>query len=387
MSKKAALNLPQVDFSVAIIALVLMAIGSVMIISSSLPYAETQNYSTSFYFAYRHFIYLGLGLMAAIVCMSIPVSFWQKYGPSLLVLSIFLLIAVLIFGRTVNGSRRWIVLGPITVQVSELVKLFVIAYIAGYLVRRSDEIQTQIKGFVKPLLVLGVITVLLVLEPDFGAAAVITVTTLGMMFLAGAKLWQFIALSLTVTGALSLVAISQPYRLERLTVFLDPWKDPFGAGYQLTQSLIAYGRGGWFGEGLGNSIQKLSYLPEAHTDFVFAVYAEEFGFVGVSVVLALFFLLFYKSMQIARRALEDENTYGAFLAFGISIWIVLQAIVNIGVTNGALPTKGLTLPFISYGGSSLIVCCAAIAILMRIDFETEKQNLSAKNSAKKEVLA
>ncbi|MEE4246934.1 MAG: putative lipid II flippase FtsW [Kangiellaceae bacterium] len=377
-----------IDATTLWIVFVLLAIGGMMIVSTSIPYAERNMVNNEFFYIKRHFIYLTVAMVAGFITLGIRIELLQKYGPWLLLVAIALLIAVLIVGRTVNGSKRWIVLGPITVQVSELVKLFVITYIAGYLVRRTDELQTQFRGFLKPLLVLSLITVLLVAEPDFGAAAVITVTVLAMMFLAGAKLWQFILLSLCVGAALFAVAISQPYRYERLMVFLDPWKDPYGSGYQLTQSLIAYGRGEWFGEGLGNSIQKLSYLPEAHTDFVFAVFAEEFGFIGVMVVLALFLLLFYRCMSISRQALKLQQAYSAYLAYGISIWLTLQALVNIGVSSGALPTKGLTLPFISYGGNSLVVCCVAIAIILRVHYESQiviNKSSKAKPKKKKSV--
>lgn len=383
MSNTLTANFAQtLDSKLIAIVFTLLAVGGVMIVSTSIPFADKSMSGNAFYFVQRHFIYLLVAIAAGFVTLGIKIEFWQKHGPWLLVAAIVLLIAVLVIGRTVNGSRRWIVLGPITIQVSELVKLFVITYIAGYLVRRTDELQTQIRGFIKPLLVVSIITVLLVAEPDFGAAAVICATTMTMLFLAGAKLWQFLMLSVCVGIALFGVAISQPYRYERLLVFLDPWKDPFGSGYQLTQSLIAYGRGEWFGEGLGNSIQKLSYLPEAHTDFVFAVFAEEFGFVGVALVIALFLMLFIRGMKIARNALKQQNAYAAYLSYGISIWLILQAIVNIGVSSGALPTKGLTLPFISYGGNSLVVCCVAIGILLRVNYECSQASPKKKKKEK-----
>ncbi|NVJ60786.1 MAG: putative lipid II flippase FtsW [Gammaproteobacteria bacterium] len=385
MSKTKALNLQvlsTIDIKIIFLVLCLLAIGGMMIVSSSVPYAEKQFDGNSLYFVKRHFIYLAVALMAAYITLGIKIELWEKYGPWLLIISIFLLVAVLFVGRTVNGSRRWIALGPITIQVSELVKLFVITYIAGYLVRRTDELQTQFQGFIKPLIVVSIITVLLVAEPDFGAAAVIAATTMIMLFLAGARLWQFVLLSVAVGGALSLVLVSQEYRYERLMIFLDPWKEPYGAGYQLIQSLIAYGRGELFGEGLGNSVQKLAYLPEAHTDFVFAVFAEEFGFIGVASVIILYLYLFIKGMSIARAALKNNLTYAAYISYGISIWLVLQAIVNIGVSSGALPTKGLTLPFISYGGNSLVVCCIAIAILLRVHFETQQSQTSGKKKTK-----
>lgn len=371
-SSSIALNSSQaIDLRLLWIVLSLLAVGGLMIVSTSIPYAERMVSNNPLFYVQRHFMYLAVALVAFYVTLGIKIELWQKYGPWLLIVSIALLVLVLLVGRTVNGSKRVIALGPITVQVSELVKLFVITYIAGYLFRRTDELQTQVRGFIKPLIVVSLITVLLVAEPDFGAAAVITATTLSMMFLAGARLWQFVLLSGGVGLAMVGLAISQPYRIQRLQVYLDPWQDPYGAGYQLTQSLIAYGRGQWFGEGIGNSIQKMSYLPEAHTDFVFSVFAEEFGFVGVTVVIVLFLMLFVRGMQIARNALKQQQAYAAYLAYGISIWLTLQAMVNIGVSSGALPTKGLTLPFISYGGNSLVVCCVAIAILMRVNFETQ----------------
>ncbi|WP_144393696.1 putative lipid II flippase FtsW [Pleionea sediminis] len=372
-----------IDTKLLMTVFVLLAIGGMMVVSTSIPYAEKHIEANAFFFIKRHFAYLAIALVAAYVTLGLRIELWQKYGPYLLIVSIILLVAVLFIGRTVNGSKRWIAIGPITVQVSELVKLFVITYIAGYLVRRTDELQTQIQGFIKPLLVVSLITVLLVAEPDFGAAAVIAITTLSMMFIAGAKLWQFILLSGGVGAALFGVAISQPYRYERLMVFLDPWKDPFGSGYQLTQSLIAFGRGNWFGEGLGNSIQKLSYLPEAHTDFVFAVFAEEFGFIGVLAVVALFLFLFWRGMKIAREALKLQQAYSAYLAYGITIWLTLQALVNIGVSSGALPTKGLTLPFISYGGNSLVVCSVAISILLRVHYETQSELAKSSRSKRR----
>lgn len=358
------------DRPLVIATMLLTALGMVMVTSSSLYYAENSMSGQTYYFVIRHLIYLSVAVVAACVVLTQPIKRWQQYGPYLLLLGMALLILVLFAGRVVNGSRRWLAIGPITFQVSELVKLIVVVYLAGYLVRRTDELQTQIKGFIKPLSVLAVITGLLLLEPDFGASVVILATSLAMLFLGGAKLWQFIGLSVAVSGMLGIIAVSQPYRLERLMTFLDPWADPFGSGYQLTQSLIAYGRGSIWGQGLGNSLQKLSYLPEAHTDFAFAVLAEELGLVGVALVLGLFFVFFQRAMKIGRKALLQQRPYAAYLAYGIGFWLTFQALINMGVTSGALPTKGLTLPLISYGGNSLVICCMAIALLLRIDYET-----------------
>ncbi|TQV75281.1 putative lipid II flippase FtsW [Aliikangiella marina] len=364
--------------------LILIAIGMIMVTSSSLYYAENGIKSGENHFVIRHLIYLLIACVSVSVVLTQPIERWQKYGPYLLVLGLFLLVLVLFAGRTVNGSRRWLAIGPLTFQVSEAIKLFVIVYLAGYLVRRTDELQTQIKGFAKPLLVLALITGLLLLEPDFGASVVILATSLAMLFLGGARLWQFIGLSGAVAGILGIIAVSQPYRMERLMTFLDPWADPFGSGYQLTQSLIAFGRGSLFGQGLGNSLQKLSYLPEAHTDFIFAVLAEELGLIGVAFVLCLFFVFFYRAMQIGRKALILDNPYAAYLAYGIGFCLTFQALINMGVTSGALPTKGLTLPFISYGGNSLIGCGTAVAILLRVDYENRlKEAGIVKQSPKK----
>ncbi len=365
------------------VVIILMAAGMIMVTSSSLHYAQNEFSGHSYHFVNRHIIYLLITLVAVFVVLSQPIIKWQKYGPYLLIIGIILLTLVLFFGRSVNGSKRVLALGPLTLQVSEFVKLFVIVYIAGYLVRRTDELQTQFVGFMKPLIVLALVTALLLLEPDFGASVVILSTTLAMLFLGGAKLWQFIGLTIGVGIALGGIAINEPYRLRRILSFMDPWADPFGSGYQLTQSLIAYGRGSIFGQGLGNSLQKLSYLPEAHTDFVFAVLAEELGLVGVLIILVLFFILFVRTMKIGRVALLQQRAYSAYLAYGIGFWLTFQALINIGVTSGALPTKGLTLPFVSYGGNSLLVCGVAIAILLRIDFENrliDRKLLSLKDS-------
>jgi cell division protein FtsW len=273
-------------------------------------------------------------------------------------------------GREVNGSTRWLHLGLFNLQASELVKLFVIVYLAGYLVRRGEEVRTTLKGFLKPLVILAALSVLLLLEPDFGTTAVMFATALGMMFLGGVRLWQFSALLALVVAVMAGVALSSPYRLERLTTFLDPWADPFNSGFQLTQALIAIGRGEWLGVGLGGSIQKLFYLPEAHTDFLFAVLAEELGLLGVMTVIVLFTLVVWRAFVIAYRAELSGNRFAGYLAYGIGMWIGLQAFINMGVNMGALPTKGLTLPLMSYGGSSIVVMCMAVALLMRVDYET-----------------
>ncbi len=365
------------------VVIILMTIGLVMVTSSSMHYAQNVFSGHSYHYVNRHIIYMLITLLASVLVLSQPIIKWQRYGPYLLVFGIVLLVVVLFAGRSINGSKRVLALGPLTLQVSEFVKLFIVVYMAGYLVRRTDELQTQFRGFIKPLAVLALISGLLLLEPDFGAVVVILSTSLAMLFLGGARLWQFIGLTVAVGATLGAIAVSQPYRMQRLLTFLDPWSDPFGSGYQLTQSLIAFGRGNIFGQGLGNSLQKLSYLPEAHTDFVFAVLAEELGLIGVFIMLALFFILFVRAMKIGRVALLQQRAYSAYLAYGIGFWLTFQALINIGVTSGALPTKGLTLPFVSYGGNSLLVCGIAIAILLRVDFENrlvDGKLLSVKDS-------
>lgn len=359
------------DMSLLMMVLVLIAIGFIMVSSASMPFADSENYRYNpYHFVLRHAIYIAIGIGAALVTLMVPTNSWLKAGPYLLVSAIILLILVLIIGKEVNGSKRWLDLGLFTVQASELAKLFVVTYLAGYLVRRREELITQIKGFVKPLVILSLVTLTLLMEPDFGASVVIMSTALAMMFLAGARLWQFIVLSGAVGVMLAGLALTQSYRWQRLQSFLDPWQDPFGTGYQLTQSLIAFGRGDLWGLGLGQSIQKLSYLPEAHTDFVFAVLAEELGFIGVVAVLILYACLLTRIMNIGRRAVEVGQLFSGYMAWGLGITLALQAVINIGVNAGLLPTKGLTLPLISYGGSSLIMSCVAIAVILRIDYET-----------------
>jgi cell division protein FtsW len=272
-------------------------------------------------------------------------------------------------GREVNGSRRWLSLGVLTLQSSEIAKLCVIIYLAGYLVRRQQEVREQWSGFIKPMVVLFAVTLLLLLEPDFGATVVTVGTAFAMIFLAGVRLGHFLLVILGSMLALVLLVYIEPYRMQRLITFMDPWADQFNTGYQLTQSLIAFGRGEWFGVGLGNSVQKLFYLPEAHTDFVFAIFAEEFGLLGALTVIGLFSTLIARILQIGRRAEHKQQLFSAYVAFGVALMISAQVFINIGVNIGLLPTKGLTLPFLSYGGSSLIVCCMALGIVFRINRE------------------
>ena len=319
----------------------------------------------------RHLMFLAAGFVVAVLFIAVPSRTWYRYGVPLLLLTVLMLVAVLIpgIGRKVNGSQRWIPLGPINLQVSELAKFVVILFMAGYLERHQRQLRVQWKGFLKPVIVLAFIIFLLLLEPDFGSAVVMSGTVLGMLFIAGVRLWQFSALLVLGVSGLAGIALMSPYRVQRLVTFLDPWADQYNTGYQLTQSLIAFGRGEWLGVGLGNSVQKLFYLPEAHTDFVFAIYAEEFGLVGVAVVIGLYILLVSRVLHVARKALRRQDWFAAYSCFGIAMMVAGQSFINIGVTSGLLPTKGLTLPFISYGGSSLLICSGMVALVLRVSRE------------------
>tara|TARA_R110001583_G_scaffold3965_8_gene23864 strand:+ start:4215 stop:5495 length:1281 start_codon:yes stop_codon:yes gene_type:complete len=370
------------DRSFVVLVLVMYMIGLIMVASSSMPVAE-RLFNNPFHFVIRHTIYIVLSLGIAGVALQIPMAWWQKNSSYLLMFGIFLLVTVLLIGRSVNGSTRWLVLGPITVQAAEPAKLFFFCYLAAYLVRRRDQVMEDWKGFAKPLIVFAILAGLLLRQPDLGTIIVMFVTTFGLLFLAGAKLWQFISLASVGVLLLSLLAIFEPYRWRRITSFLDPWQDPFGSGYQLTQSLMAYGRGEIFGQGLGNSIQKLEYLPEAHTDFVMAVLAEELGFVGIASILALSMILVFKALMLGKKALAKEKFFEAFFAYAIGIWVCFQAAVNVGASAGIVPTKGLTMPLISYGGSSMIIMTLAVVILIRIDHELRMQSIQATSSKRK----
>ncbi|NOE11067.1 cell division protein FtsW [Vibrio cholerae] len=351
------------------IAFGLMLIGLVMVTSASFPISSRLT-DQPFHFMFRHAIFLLLAFLTSSMVLQVPLDRWMKYSSLLLGISFFLLIVVLVVGKSVNGASRWIPLGLFNLQPAEVAKLSLFIFMSGYLVRKHDEVrQTFFGGFLKPIMVFGTLAVLLLGQPDLGTVIVMLVTLFGMLFIAGAKLSQFLALM--VAGVLAVVAliVAEPYRVRRVTSFLDPWEDPFGSGYQLTQSLMAFGRGEWFGQGLGNSIQKLEYLPEAHTDFVFAVLAEELGFIGVVSVLVLIFSLVLKAIFIGKKAFQHDQQFGGYLAFGIGIWFAFQTLVNVGAAAGMVPTKGLTLPLISYGGSSLIIMSVAVSILLRIDHE------------------
>lgn len=354
-------------------ALALLAMGLLMVTSASLVISDKW-FGQPFHFLVRQGTFLLLGLSLAAFILQVPSRVWLKISPMLLGLGLLALVLVLIpgIGRAINGSKRWLHLGPLAFQVSEFVKLTVICYLAGYLHRHNEEVRTRFTGFLKPMILLGLVGGLLLCEPDFGATVVIVTTAMGMMFLAGVRLSQFALLIALVLVGMASLAIMSPYRMARLTSFLDPWSRQFDSGYQLTQSLIAFGRGGFFGVGLGGSIQKLFYLPEAHTDFLFAVLAEELGLFGCLVIIFLFVLLVGRAFFVGMQAQKLGRQAEGYLAYGIGFWMGFQVLVNIGVSTGVLPTKGLTLPLMSYGGSSLLINCLAIALLLRIDYENRK---------------
>jgi cell division protein FtsW len=356
----------------------LLVMGVVMISSASMDMAA-ETMGNSYHYVIRQLMFAGLGCLLALVAVNVPVAWWERSGWLLLGIGLLALVLVLTpLGRTVNGSTRWIPFGLFNVQVSEVAKLCLIAYLAGYVVRRRNELLNTWPGFLKPLVVLGLASVLLVIQPDFGATVVLVTAAAGMIFLNGVRLSRFVPLigTLVVLGAILIV--TQPYRLKRVVSYLDPWKDQFDSGYQLTQSLIAFGRGDWGGVGLGNSIQKLFYLPEAHTDFIFAIIAEEFGLLGSLLVLSLFTLLVVTGFVIARRAEKADMPFGACFAYGLTLLIGLQSGINMAVSTGLLPTKGLTLPLVSYGGSSLMITCICIGVLARVEMERLDQEKLAR---------
>ncbi|WP_457675721.1 putative lipid II flippase FtsW [Thiolapillus sp.] len=357
-----------VDWMLLLAVLALVGLGIVMVSSASLHLAGSGN---SFHYLSKHLIALTLGLIAAFIALQLPSRWWEKGSTWLYFLGLLLLAVVLIpgVGKTVNGATRWVALGPFNLQTSEFMKLFMIFYMSGYLVRRQVEVAHSVWGVIKPLLLLSVAVFMLMAQPDFGTTVVLLATALGLLFLGGAPLWQFALLLLLAVAGGAVLVITSPYRLERVTSFLNPWADPLDSGYQLSQALIAFGRGEWTGVGLGNGIQKQFYLPEAHTDFIMAVIGEEFGLVGTLTVIALFAILVWRAFSIGAAAEALQRRFAAYVCYGIGLWLGMQAFINIGVNVGMLPTKGLTLPFISYGSNSMIIACLAVGVLLRIHWE------------------
>ena len=357
------------------ISLLLVFIGLIMVTSASIS-ISAKEFGDPLHYFWRQSFAAVIGLTFALAFLKVPMRVWEASSMSLLVIAIFLLVLILIpgVGKEVNGSMRWIQLGPFSLQASEPVKLCIIAYLASYLVRHGDTVKTDFKGFIRPVGVLTLISGLLLLEPDFGASVVLFSTALGMLFMAGIPLSRFCAWGAVAISTLATLAILSPYRMQRLMSFVDPWKDPYDSGFQLTQALIAFGRGDWFGVGLGSSIQKLFYLPEAHTDFVFSVVAEELGLLGSLLMILLYSFLVWRAFVIGHISERVEKYFAAYFAYGIGLIIGIQAYINIGVNMGVLPTKGLTLPLMSYGGNSLIVYCMLLGILLRIEYENRQDS-------------
>jgi cell division protein FtsW len=357
-------------------SLSLVFCGLLMVASASLA-VSVKDFGSPFHFFLHQFVYVIIGVGLAVITSKISLAKWQKWAPFLLLLTVLGLVLVLLpgIGKHINGAKRWIGLGFFHLQVSEFAKLAMMVYVASYLTRRHDELHASVWGFIKPLLVLGLFAFLLLLEPDFGATTVIVLVTMGMMFLAGAPLQRFSVLVAIAFVMLASLIYFAPYRVERVLNFLDPWNNAYNGGYQLTQALMAFGRGGVFGVGLGNSVQKLFYLPEAHTDFLFAVIGEELGFCGCMAVVGLYVALIGRVLYLGRRCLRQESWFAAYLAYGLALWLAAQSFINIGVNVGILPTKGLTLPFISYGGSSLLVSSIALGLLLRIAQEAKNPTM------------
>nr|WP_183135201.1 putative lipid II flippase FtsW [Pseudomonas syringae group genomosp. 3] len=372
------------DFPMMVGCLALLGLGLVMITSASSEVAAVQSGNT-LYMMTRHLVYLLIGLGACGVTMMIPVATWQRLGWLMLLGAFGLLLLVLVpgIGREVNGSMRWIGFGAFNVQPSEIAKVFVVIFLAGYLIRQQQEVRESWMGFFKPFIVLLPMAGLLLMEPDFGATVVMMGAAAAMLFLGGVGLFRFSLMVVLAVASVVVLVQAQPYRMARLTNFTDPWADQFGSGYQLTQALIAFGRGEWIGVGLGNSVQKQFYLPEAHTDFVFSVLAEELGVVGSLITVALFLFVAIRGMYIGMWAERAKQFFGAYVAYGLSFLWIGQFLINIGVNVGLLPTKGLTLPFLSYGGSSLVICCASLGLLLRIEWES-RNNMGSEEAEFKE---
>ena len=360
----------QIDSVLLTIFLALLLGGFVILASASISISDNAT-DNPFFYVQRQLIAAAIGGAAGFVCLYVPMQVWRSLSLLLLFVGLALLIVVLLpgVGQEVNGGTRWLRLGVINLQVSEPARFCFLIYLAGYLVRQNKSLRDEFTGFLRPMIVLTVACVLLLAEPDFGAAVVLLATALVMMFVAGARLRDFFLFFMVAAVAIVALVLTEPYRVKRVTGFLDPWADPFNSGFQLTQSLIAIGRGEWFGVGLGESVQKLFYLPEANTDFVFAVYAEEFGLLGSLLLIGLFLALLWRVFKLAMRAADAERFFEAYIAIGLGTWLGIQAFINIGVNMGLLPTKGLTLPLISYGRSSLIITMICISLLFRIHHE------------------
>jgi cell division protein FtsW len=354
----------------------LLALGLVMVYSASIATAEASKFTgyQPTYYLLRHGVFISVGLLAGLFAFQVPVQIWQNYAPHLFLIGAALLVLVLVpgIGREVNGSRRWLSLFIVNLQPSELMKLFAVLYAADYTVRKGKVGHLFSKAFVPMFAVMALVGSLLLLEPDMGAFVVICAIALCTLWLGGFNIKVFAGLLVALPLAFAALILSSPYRMQRVIGFMDPWADPYGKGYQLSHALIAFGRGEWLGVGLGASVEKLFYLPEAHTDFLMAVIAEELGLACVAAVIALFALLVLRAFRIGRHAAFLDRNFSALVAQGIGVWLGVQAIINIGVNMGVLPTKGLTLPFLSFGGSGVVVNCIAAAVLLRVDYENRR---------------
>jgi len=357
------------DLRLLTAAVALLCLGVVMVASATA--SVNNDPGAPLRYAFRHSFAILLGLVGGVAVLGVSLARWERWSTTLYFFGLLLLVLVLVpgVGREVNGAVRWIPLGFITVQSAELMKLFMMLYLAGYLQRRREEVAYSVWGFIKPMLLLVIACALIMLQPDFGTTVVLLATALGMLFMGGVPLWQFSVLFAMAGTTLAGLIVMAPYRLQRVSSFLDPFDDPTGTDYQLSNALVAFGRGEWFGVGLGNSIQKHSYLPEAHNDFLLAIIGEELGFVGVVALILLFVFIVWRAFRIGAKAEVRDARFGAYVAYGCGLWIGLQALIHAGVNLGLLPTKGLTLPLMSYGGNSIIVSCLVIAMLLRIHWE------------------
>jgi len=340
-----------------------------MVISTSIPIGQNL-YKDPFFFVKREIFYFILIFLLSFVFLRIPITSWKEYSNIIIIISTILLVIVLLVGKSVHGSYRWISIGILHIQPAEISKISSFLYISNYLSRKIKEVHNNFWGFLKPMSVIAMESIFLLAEPDLGTVIVLFLTSLSILFLSGAKIKQFFSIIGLVVLLIIFLILTKPYRINRILSFWNPWKDPFGNGYQLTQSLIALGRGHFLGQGLGNSIQKLNYLPEAHSDFIFSIIGEELGYIGCFLILLTIFIISFRAMHIGQKSLEKKQLFSGFLACSIGLWFSFQTLINIGAVTGILPTKGLTLPLISYGGSSLIINLIAICILLRIDFES-----------------
>ena len=367
------------DSVILITAFILLCMGVVIISSASIMEA-TVKFGDALYQTKKHLFGIGVALFLGLIACMTPTRIWQKYSLHFLFVVLVMMVLVLVVGREINGAKRWLNLGLVNLQPAELLKLVWILFFSDHVSRKIESISRTVWGFLRPVTFLAVMTVLLLSQPDMGSLMVITLITYSIMYLAGVGLLKYMVVIVVLSLVAALFIKISPYRARRVTSFLDPWSDEYGSGYQLTQSLMAYGRGGWYGEGLGNSYQKLGYLPEAHTDFVTAIFGEEFGFIGMVLLIILEFIIVFRGIRLGVKILKEDAIYQGYVAIGISSWICLQTFINIGAASGGLPTKGLTLPFVSYGGSSLMVFCMGIGILLRIDYEWRNKIISTTRS-------